>query len=137
MGDLDANRALVLAFYNALAQGDVATLRALGRPDYIQHNPNFETGLEGLAKAIATRPPRPADAASVAPLEFVWVVAEGDLVVTLRRLPARGPRAHLPDAERAVVDIFRVQDGKVAEHWDYQEEFPRDERAPLTAIGRF
>src|SRR5690349_4167307 len=99
----ERNRDLVVRFYNALVQGDVTTLQALGRTDYIQHNPNFETGLEGLIKAIKARPPRAADAPAVPPLQFVRVIADGELVMTLRRasLPAAAGQPENPQAERA------------------------------------
>jgi predicted SnoaL-like aldol condensation-catalyzing enzyme len=42
-----------------------------------------------------------------------------------------------PEAERANVDIFRLQDGKVAEHWDYSENFPRGTEPPKNNNGRF
>ena len=45
-------RELVIAFYNAIAQRDHGTIRRLGRPDYIQHNPDFETGLDGLIRTL-------------------------------------------------------------------------------------
>jgi predicted SnoaL-like aldol condensation-catalyzing enzyme len=127
-----ANKALVIRFYNALVQGDVATLRALGRPDYIQHNPAFPTGLDGLAQRISERPARPVGSPPIPPLEFVRSAAEGDFVWLLRKMPAPGP-----GKERANVDIFRVQDGKVAEHWDYQETFPRGDDPPRNDNGRF
>jgi predicted SnoaL-like aldol condensation-catalyzing enzyme len=114
----------------------LATLRELGREDYIQHNPYFETGFQGLFKMIALRPPRPADAPAIPPLEFVRVIAEGDLVMTLRRILP--PERNLPpEKEMANIDIFRVQDGKVAEHWDYQERFPRGKEPPKNDNGRF
>jgi len=37
----------------------------------------------------------------------------------------------------ANIDIFRLQDGKVAEHWDYQERFPRGDTPPKNQNGRF
>jgi hypothetical protein len=43
-------RDLVVAFYNGIAQRDYATVRRLGRQDYIQHNPDFETGLCAVFK---------------------------------------------------------------------------------------
>jgi predicted SnoaL-like aldol condensation-catalyzing enzyme len=128
----ETNKALVIRFYNALVQGDTATLQALGRPDYIQHNPAFETGLAGLIKRINERPARPPGSPSVPPLEFVRTAAEGDFVWLLRKMPQPAP-----GKERANVDIFRVQDGKVAEHWDYQETFPRGDEPPKNANGRF
>jgi predicted SnoaL-like aldol condensation-catalyzing enzyme len=42
----------------------------------------------------------------------------------LRKMPSPAP-----GKERANVDIFRAQDSKVAEHWDYQETFPPRRRA--------
>jgi len=37
----------------------------------------------------------------------------------------------------ANIDIFRLQDGKVAEHWDYQERFPLGDTPPKNQNGRF
>jgi predicted SnoaL-like aldol condensation-catalyzing enzyme len=132
MGFAALNPSYEIRFYNALAQGDVATLQAFGRPDYIQHNPAFETGLAGLIKRINERPARPPGSPPIPPLEFVRTAAEGDFVWTLRRMPPPGP-----GKERANVDIFRVQDGKVAEHWDYQEIFPHGDEPPKNSNGRF
>jgi predicted SnoaL-like aldol condensation-catalyzing enzyme len=137
---IEKNKQTAIRFYNALAQGDIATLRELGRPDYIQHNPNFETSIEGLAKAIQARPPRPANAPPIPPLTFVRVITDGEFVVTVRRMaPVGAPPGTepTPEAERANVDIFRLQDGKVAEHWDYMETFPRGNQPPKNSNGRF
>jgi predicted SnoaL-like aldol condensation-catalyzing enzyme len=101
-------KTLVIQFYNALVQGDIATLRALGRPDYIQHNPAFETGLAGLNKRINERPARPLGSPPIPALEFVRTAAEGDFLWLLRKMP---PLA--PGEERANVDIFRVQDARL------------------------
>jgi predicted SnoaL-like aldol condensation-catalyzing enzyme len=46
-------------------------------------------------------------------------VADGDLVMVHGRYPGWGPKPMV------AVDIFRVEDGKVVEHWDVmQEEVP-------------
>mgnify|MGYP000032274174 CR=1 FL=1 len=108
----------------------MATLRALGRSDYRQHNPAFEDGLEGICKVAASRAPRP-------PPRFLKVVAEGDTVITLRRVPPQ-PDAPTGAEERAIVDIFRLDEaGKVAEHWDFIETFPRGAEPPKNQNGRF
>jgi len=130
---LEQKKAVVIQFYNALNRGDPDTLLALGRSDYRQHNPNFADGIMGLVDAVRARPPRPAG--SVQPLEFVRVIAEGDYVMTLRRMTP--PPGSPEGAVRANVDIFRVQDGKVAEHWDYQETFPRGTNPPKNGNGPF
>ncbi len=47
------------------------------------------------------------------------VIAEGDLVVLHYHLPMTPD-----DLGRAVVDIFRVEDGKIVEHWDVLQDVP-------------
>jgi predicted SnoaL-like aldol condensation-catalyzing enzyme len=139
----ERNKQIVIRFYNALAQADEATVRALGRPDYIQHNPSIETGLESIINHfIRNRPP---GTVQTAPLEFAHVLADGDYVVTIRRIAGRGgPPGQTPagpppppDVERANIDLWRVQDGKVAEHADYMEQFPRGSDPPKNSNGRF
>jgi predicted SnoaL-like aldol condensation-catalyzing enzyme len=126
-------RDLVLAFYNGIAQRDYATLRKFGRPDYIQHNPDFETGLDGLIRTLQSR----ATPAATTSLDFVRVLVDGNFVMTLRRAPPLSERASEPGAEIAIVDIFRVQGGLVAEHWDYKEHFPRGGGTSKNDNGRF
>ena len=49
------------------------------------------------------------------------VIVQGDLVV-LHVLS----REHPQDRGTAVVDIFRVKEGKIVEHWDVQQAVPED-----------
>jgi predicted SnoaL-like aldol condensation-catalyzing enzyme len=97
------------------------------------YNAIFETGLDGLIRTLQAR----AAPAATQPLAFVRVLVDGHFVMTLRRAPPLASRASEPGAEMAIVDIFRVQDGLVAEHWDYKEHFPRSAEAPRNANGRF
>ena len=133
MNKVRSNRQLVIDFFNAVARRDYETIQQLGRPDYIQHNPDFETGLDGLMRTLRSR----TTPAASAPLAFVRVLEDGDVVMTLRRMPPLPERAAEPGAEIAIVDIFRVQDGLVAEHWDYKEHFPRGPGVPRNTNGRF
>ena len=58
--------------------------------------------------------------------ELGMAVADGDLVMVHGRYTGWGPKPMV------AVDIFRVEDGKVVEHWDVlQEEVP----AASTASG--
>jgi len=123
----EANKALAIRFYNALAQGDIATLQRSGRPDYIQHNPAFETGLAGLINA-STSARRAAGVSADPTLEFVRTAAEGEFVWLLRKMP------HRRRARNAPTSTSSACGRKVAEHWDYQETFPRG-RAPKTTTA--
>jgi predicted SnoaL-like aldol condensation-catalyzing enzyme len=50
-------------------------------------------------------------------LDLRRVIAEDDLVVMHYRMVT-------PDGERAVVDIWRMVDGQIVEHWDVVQPVP-------------
>jgi predicted SnoaL-like aldol condensation-catalyzing enzyme len=133
-----SNKDIAIAFYNAFNQGDIEGLRRYGHDSYIQHNPAATTGLPGLIDYLRARQ-RPPGAAVPGPLEFVRTIAEGDMVMLQRRVAAPTPED--PQRVGSIIDIYRVQDGKVAEHWDYFEYFTKgDQRgaeAPRNANGVF
>ena len=112
----DANKTLVLAFYDAafskLDADDAARYLA---PGYIQHNPEVANGVAPLQDYVRwIRANNPQSRASIK-----RVLADGDLVML---------HVHSQDKPGdlgvAVVDIFRVQDGKIAEHWDVIQPVP-------------
>src|SRR5438132_8541025 len=84
------------------------------RPNYIQHNPKVPTGLNGFMDTFRARfaQPLPADYKR----ELLNIVAENDLVVIYVRQTwtSRDGKHH----QALGFDMFRVQDGKIAEHWD-------------------
>jgi predicted SnoaL-like aldol condensation-catalyzing enzyme len=131
------NKQIASGFYNALMRGDIDTLKKLGRPDYRQHNPAYGDTLQGLVDRIHERPAPAAGAPPPAPLQFVRAVSDCEYVVFLRRMGPKPGVEPTPEAERANVDFFRIQDGKVAEHWDYTETFPRGSEPPKNNNGRF
>ena len=111
-----ANKAAVLAFYDAaLNRLDYdAASKYLG-PVYKQHNPTAADGPEGLKGFIAylktTYP--------MTHSEVTMSFADGDYVI-LRVHAVRTPGT----AGNAIVDIFKLQDGKVVEHWDSVQPIP-------------
>jgi predicted SnoaL-like aldol condensation-catalyzing enzyme len=79
--------------------------------NYKQHNPAIPDGPSAIASLIPTL--------TNLTYESGMAVAEGDLVMVHGRYTGWGPKPMI------VVDIFRVLDGKVVEHWDVmQEEVP-------------
>jgi predicted SnoaL-like aldol condensation-catalyzing enzyme len=86
-------------------------------PNYIQHNPTIPNGPAAIKDLI---PKLPTDFS----YQPGMVVAEGDLVMVHGRYVGWGPKPMI------AVDIFRIERGKVAEHWDVmQEEVPASESA--------
>lgn len=110
------NKALVLEAMTSLFQRrDASAVERLYAPDYIQHNPNIPQGRDVLKALVARLSP-------AVYYEPGLMVAEGDRVAIHGRI--RG----WADAPQVVVDIFRVEDGKLAEHWDVLQN-----EAPVTA----
>jgi predicted SnoaL-like aldol condensation-catalyzing enzyme len=112
---LAKNKEVVTAFYDAaINKKDYdAAVKYLGA-EYKQHNPTAADGKEGLRGFIDFLKSRfPTQRG-----EIKRVIAEGDLVV-LHVHSTRGD-----GAGRAIVDIFRVKDGKVVEHWDVIQDVP-------------
>lgn len=105
-----APKDIVLAAVKAIfADFDQTAAARLLHPDYIQHNPAVPTGAAPILGFI------PALKESGIRAMMHRVIAEGDIVV----LHSTYENAHAFGAPTLVgFDVFRVQDGLVAEHWD-------------------
>ena len=87
------------------------------REDYIQHNPNVATGRQGFVDFFARLGgPQPIAPRVKAPL--IAIAAEGDLVVLSFTREYPDPKDATRKYTTTWFDMFRVQDGKIAEHWD-------------------
>lgn len=115
---LEANKEAVREFYElAINQKDFAAAEKYLGPHYIQHNPSAEDGKEGLKLFIRYL----RDNLPEYHNEIKRVFAEDDYVILhVHSKPTPESRG------QAVVDIFRLQDGKVVEHWDVIQPIPED-----------
>jgi predicted SnoaL-like aldol condensation-catalyzing enzyme len=111
-----ANKKAVMAFYDAaLNKLDYAAASTYLGPVYKQHNPTAADGPEGLKAFIAfLKAQFPATHS-----EIVQAFADGDYVI-LHVHAVRTPGT----AGNAIVDIFRLDKGKVVEHWDAVQPIP-------------
>lgn len=104
------NRALVLdAMISLFQRHDASVVDRLYAHDYIQHNPNIPQGRDALRNIVETLPPS-------VHYEPGLVIAEGDLVAIHGRI--RG----WADEPQIVIDIFRIEGGKLVEHWDVLQD---------------
>ncbi len=114
---LEANKRIVREWHDlAINQRkpEEAVAKYLG-PHYRQHNPGAADGAEpfiGFVKRFAQTYPD-------FRMESKRIVAEGNYVV-LHSHFIRKPG----DRGMAVVDIFRLENGKIVEHWDVVQEVP-------------
>jgi predicted SnoaL-like aldol condensation-catalyzing enzyme len=110
-----ANKALVLEFYErVLIGGDIDAADEYMRPDYIQHNPKVPGGLDGFKAYFKKLGERQKRLRARAHQEISHVVAEGDFVVVFGSNKIKG----LMSLNYRYADLFRIQDGRLAEHWD-------------------
>ena len=82
---------------------------------YIQHNPQVPTGREAFVQFVAGLLEQNPEAT----YDIKRVIAEGDHAVLHAHLKMRPD-----DPGRAVADIFRVQNGRIGEHWDVIQPVP-------------
>ncbi len=111
----EANRALVVEFYDQFFNEHNIAASDVIAEDYIQHNPNVPDGKAPLVSFFsgyfAENPESRA--------RIVRSAADGDLV-WLHVQSTNGEE----DLGEAVVDIFRVEDGMIVEHWDVIQPVP-------------
>jgi len=87
------------------------------REDYIQHNPNAETGIQGFKDFFSKLPGGPQPVQDTLP-GLVAIQAEGDFVTLSFVRPMDDPVNKGQKYTTTWFDMFRIQDGKIAEHWD-------------------
>jgi predicted SnoaL-like aldol condensation-catalyzing enzyme len=109
---IEKNKAIVIDFFTKVFnEHKVDEGLANFKPDYIQHNPNIPTGLETIRNAFKQT--------TTTQTDIKKIIAEGDLVVVHHHFK------FAPDSlGMAVVDIFRIEGGKIAEHWDVMTPVP-------------
>lgn len=116
MTDLESNKNTVIGYYQMAFEGnpEKAVTKYLG-DRYIQHNPEAEDGSDsfiGFVHYLRSEYPE-------LRLEIKRVIAEGDLVATHSNLILKPG-----EPGRALADFFRLEDGKVVEHWDVIQDVP-------------
>jgi epsilon-lactone hydrolase len=103
----DANKALVLeAFDTLFNRRDYSGAEAFWSPDYIQHSAHIAPGRDGLFELVKSLP-------AELRYEYQLAVATGDHVILHGRFSGHGQPANW-----IVADVVRIEDGKLAEHWD-------------------
>jgi predicted SnoaL-like aldol condensation-catalyzing enzyme len=123
---LDENKRIATAFYDAaINRKDFAAASQYLGSTYTQHNPTAADGPEGLRGFIDFLKARYPEQRG----EIKRVIADGDLVV-LHVHSTRGDGT----PGRAIVDIFRIDGGKVVEHWDVIQDIPAE---PANSNGMF
>lgn len=108
------NQKIVEDFYKqAFVNGNVTEAIKYLHEDYIQHNPKVATGKAGFLAAFKNFDP------TKYTFSIKRVIAHKNMVM-LHTHAKKGKN----DNGTAVVDIFRVEEGKITEHWDVMQDVP-------------
>lgn len=110
------NESIVREFYSqAFIEGNTNKAIKLLHVDYKQHNPRVATGKQGFIDAFKGFDPSPYS------FSIKRSISEDDLVVLHIDVKKKN---NPKDRGRAVVDIFRVNNGLITEHWDVSQAVP-------------
>ena len=114
---LAANKKLAYDFWrHVLVARDMDKAIEYMAEDYIQHNPMIATGRATFMGFFGRMPKQPVKDTIDG---LVAIVAEDDLVSMSFRRECKDPRNPGATYTTTWFDMFRVEDGKIAEHWDY------------------
>ena len=122
----EKNKAIVReGFQTLFNRRDYMAAERFWSPDYIQHSAHIPPGREGLFDLVRSIPPTLRYEAGV-------MLAEGEFVMVHGRFSGIGQPANW-----IVVDIIRLEDGVLAEHWDViQDEASKEaSRSGLPMFG--
>lgn len=116
MTDIELNKSVVLDYYQTAFAGDPEKAVADHFGDrYIQHNPQAADGPEAFIGFVHWLRGKFPDLQ----LDIKRVIADGDMVATHSHLVLQPGQPG-----RALADFFRLEDGKVVEHWDVIQDIP-------------
>jgi predicted SnoaL-like aldol condensation-catalyzing enzyme len=120
-----SNKTIVLECYRKIIRDlDLSQIDNYVCENYIQHSPTVKDGKEGLLEMLAFLKtlPKPAEQG---PSPIMRVIADGNLVAAHLNIKFMGQRM-------AVIDLFRLADGKIAEHWDAGQTLTVEDEGPVT-----
>ena len=118
----EQNKKAVVEFYDkAINQKDFEAASKYMGSRYTQHNPNAADGPEGLKAFLGFLKEKfPASRS-----EIKRVLADGDYVILhVHAVREPGTRGN------AIIDIFKLENGKIVEHWDVVQPIPEKAANP-------
>lgn len=115
MTQADNNKQIAITAYQRIfGDLDLTGVDELISKDFIQHNPTLPDGPEGVKTVVKMLVSQGVPKQKVV---FKHVVADDDIVILHSRTEMGGK-------EWRFIDIYRIENGKLAEHWDAMMQMP-------------
>ena len=102
------------AYQRIFGDLDITAVDECMSKDFIQHNPTLADGPEGVKAMVQMLS---SQGVSNQKIEFKHVFAKGDIVALHSRYEMAGK-------EWRFIDIYRVENNKLVEHWDAMMQMP-------------
>jgi predicted SnoaL-like aldol condensation-catalyzing enzyme len=116
---LAANKRVVYDFWREIVEAQhLELMEKYVTEGYIQHNPNFQSGRKALTEMFANSGRKPTPIQPRVQRPIAHIVAEGDIVVLAFVNEQPDPKDKTKKYTTSGITYFRVENGKVAEHWD-------------------
>ncbi|MDW7693368.1 nuclear transport factor 2 family protein [Flammeovirgaceae bacterium SG7u.111] len=125
MENTNVNKSLISSFYaKVIGERDAEFAAQIVTDDYIQHNPMVKTGKTGFIESInfLKSLPQPQNQ----PKPFIRLIADGNFVAGHLEIDFMGKKM-------AVIDLFKIENDLIAEHWDAIENIPEGVEGLLKA----
>lgn len=117
-----ANKKLVYDMWREFIEGGhMEVAEKYFTETYMQHNPNAATGRKALVEFFS-KWAKPVAVCDTIKSNVVAIVAEGDLVVISFVSERADPKDKNQKYTTTWFDMFRIENGKIAEHWDSAEK---------------
>ena len=110
----DNKHIVTKAYQRTFGDLDVTAVDEFFSKDFIQHNPTIADGPDGVKALVQMLSSQGVQKQEI---KFTHVLVEGDVVVVHSRYEMAG-------GEWRFIDIYRVENGKLAEHWDAMMQTP-------------
>ena len=115
----EKNKQLAITAYQRIfGDLDITAVDDYMSKDFIQHNPTIADGQEGVKALVQMLVSKGTPKQKI---EFKHIIAEGDIVILHSRYG-------MAAKEWRFIDIYRVTNSKIVEHWDAMMQMP-DKRA--------
>ncbi len=117
---LEANKRLVVdMWYDCVCGRNIDNFGKYIADDYLQHNPNAKQGLQGVIDFHRDFWPEGALKPGTYELtKFIAVLAEGNFVQLVMAFDKPHPRDPSQTYKQIWFDLYRIENGKIVEHWD-------------------
>jgi len=117
MKQADKNKQIATTGYQRIfGDLDITAVDDYMSNDFIQHNPTIADGPEGVKALVQTLVSQGVPKQRIS---FKHIVAEGNIVILHSRFEMAGK-------EWRFIDIYRVKNNKLVEHWDAMMPMPEE-----------